>query len=66
MYAVLCPTHGTHVLLGPESIVAMTNDPSTGRIVVELRCHCGTELSVHTGRGSAASTHISPGAPSVG
>ena len=44
MFAVVCTTTGSTVLLSPSSIVALRNAPS--RIEVLLECHCGEHLTV--------------------
>lgn len=39
MFAPYCPRHGSHVLLGYESVIAVEQTPSGPKIL--LHCHCG-------------------------
>lgn len=50
MFSVDCPKHGTKVLLGHRSIVALRN--TAAGIEVHWRCPCGGEGHLLTGRPS--------------
>jgi hypothetical protein len=42
MFAPYCPRHGSHVLLGYESVIAVEQTPTGPKIL--LHCHCGELL----------------------
>ena len=48
MFSDHCPRHGRRVLLGPDDITAVRNDPEG--VHVEWRCPCGGRGSYRTGR----------------
>ena len=47
MFDVICPGHGTRVLLGPRSIDALVNTPDG--VHLHWTCWCGTKGVEHLG-----------------
>jgi hypothetical protein len=43
MFAPYCPSHGSRVLLGYESVVSVEQTPCGPRVL--LRCYCGDLLT---------------------
>ncbi len=51
VFSAHCPVHGRRVLLGPDDIVAVSNDPEG--VHVDWRCPCGGRGRLLTGRRAA-------------
>lgn len=48
MLTIDCPTHGCRVLVPPTRIRGLRN--TTGGILLEVECWCGTSVTFRTGR----------------
>lgn len=52
MFAAYCPTHGSRILLDIGRLVRL--DHTDHGVDAQLRCYCGAELVVRTGRPATA------------
>lgn len=51
VFAIDCPTHGQRILVTAARIRGLRN--TSGRILLDVECWCGTRVTIHTGRRAA-------------